>query len=731
MRAFVFLFSLLVLAAPAAAQAPGVTVPVARTEVAKGAGTIVGLKDRPADARDLDGARGDWNGRLPGFGGVLLYSRGELVYEDHIWDAYGADSGQDAQRLAVQDPLNEAAPETYRVDPALQYVPGEFGVPTGPLAYATNYGDLPLQEAADLSELRLGTDADGALWVLGRTTTMKETDHTALLLLLDTVPGETSRPVPYGSGLTTTRGDVAVLLTGDSGSWTDLATGEVHAFGGVATNPEGYENTMEARVPASALGSARKFGVAAAAGLLEGDALTIANVAFRTKEPVRDYFDKQQALALERGTIDPFFATADLDRMAGGENERFVPGPGYHDRNFLSSETISVEGGRNGVLQHYGVYVPSGYDRSRPTPAQYWMHFRGGRAHIAAAVVPGIHHDMGETAHSLVITPEGRGKDKWYMGKSHVDFDEVWRDSHRRFAIDRNRTYVAGHSMGGWASWLLPVLYPDRFAATYPASGLPAFEESTTGLLENLREVPAVIFHGTEDELVPVTGAIDQANRLQELGYRYRLYLFPGQEHYGPPIVDQWSDGVRYEHAFVRNPNPARVTFSRSMPMEKAVETYAADGVALDFSFDRAYWMSGLEPVDGAAGIARFDGSSQAIAERPHTTFPEVGGPALPDQAGPYAMRGQAWVTASQAPAGETRNAFTASLTGARAVTLSLRRMRLDVERPLTGEITTEAPLRLTLRGAKGAEATLDGSPVQMDGATVTVPAGTHTLVLR
>jgi pimeloyl-ACP methyl ester carboxylesterase len=710
MRALLLLVALLVLTAPAAAQV-GVTVPVARTEVAKGTGTIVGQKAKTAGPRTVDGDTGDWQGRLPGFGGVLLHSRGELVYEDHIWDAYGADSGQDAQRLAVQDPLNEAAPETYRVDPALQYVPGEFGVPTGPLAYATNYGDLPLQDAADLTELRLGAGEDGALWVLARTTTMKADSRTALLLLLDTVAGEAERQVGYG--LTTTRGDVAIVLTRSGGTWTDLATGEKHAFDGVAFNDEGYENAIEARIPKTALGGSAKPGVAAATANGDGQ---IANVAFRTQEPVRDYFDKQQALALEQGTIDPFFTTADLGRMAAGANERFVPGPGYHDRNFLSSEEISTEGPRSGVLQHYGVYVPTGYDRSRRTPAQYWMHFRGGRAHIAAAVVPGIHHDMGETAGALVIAPEGRGKDKWYMGKSHVDFDEVWRDSHKRFAIDRDRTYVAGHSMGGWASWLLPVLYPDRFAATYPASGLPSFEESTTQLLENLREVPAVIFHGTEDELVPVTGAIDQAQRLQELGYRYRLYLFPGQEHYGPPIQDQWSEGVRYEHSFVRNPNPAQVTFSRSMPMEKAVETYAADGVPLDFSFDRAYWMSGLEPVDEAAGIARFDGRSHGIPERAHTTFPEAGGPALPDQAGPYAMEGQAWVPGAAPEA--TRNAFTATLTGARAVTLNLKRMRLDLARELTGEITTDAPLTLTLRDGKRSR-------------TVEVPKGKHTVVLR
>ena len=98
---------------------------------------------------------------------------------------------------------------------------------------------------------------------------------------------------------------------------------------------------------------------------------------------------------------------------------------------------------------------------------------------------------------------------------------------HKLVRIDRNREYIAGHSMGGWASWLLPILYPDRFAAAFPASG-PATQglwagceqdacfqsandgrprdEWLTPLLENLRWVPYVNYQGAADELVPVTG---------------------------------------------------------------------------------------------------------------------------------------------------------------------------------------------------------------------------------
>src|SRR5439155_10126234 len=105
-------------------------------------------------------------------------------------------------------------------------------------------------------------------------------------------------------------------------------------------------------------------GVAVAAGRpnAAGDGLAdlglgphVANVAFRSAEPVRENFDKQQALDLLAGTIDRFFTTADLSALRAGANQRFEPASGYFERDFRSSDDISNEGGEDGILQPYGV----------------------------------------------------------------------------------------------------------------------------------------------------------------------------------------------------------------------------------------------------------------------------------------------------------------------------------------------------------------------------------------
>ena len=760
--------------------------PVLSTEVPVGAAGTERLARVQPSEKTIDGDAGDWRGRLPGFGGAVLHSAGELLYQDHLFDAYGPDDGRDAERLAVQDPLMEAVPETYRIDPALQAnLPGEFGLPVpAQFSYSTNYGDLDHADQADLSELRLAATRSD-LFVLARTTTMlaeapaedEPPARTALLMLIDS-GGDATDPVevPFGAGIRTERADRALLLVEDRGWIADLRTGAVEPLppGAVATDPAGWGNAIEARVPRAALGEVH--AVAAASGLADpgadglkdlGLGANLANVAFRADEPVRDWWDKRQALALHAGTIDEFFQEVSLRRLRRGANERWSPGPGYHERVFRSSENISEERGREGILQHYGIYLPSSYEAGEASPLQFWMHWRGGTANAAAALAPKIFHELGEGVDTIVVSPRGRGTSRWYVGKGHVDFRQVWRDVHRRFTVDRDRTYVAGHSMGGWASFLLTILYPDRFAAALPASppvtqgmwtGLDfagcddleaggytpcyggandgdARTQHTRRLLENVRHVPWAIFHGAADELVPVSGVTRQVERLVQLGYRHRYYLFPAQEHYGPPVTDEWQEGARYMHRFARPRAPARVSYVRDMPFERATETIQSDDVPFDFSFDRAYWMSHLEPVDPETGVARFEGTSHAVAERPRAAVPEAGGPAAPGQTGPYAMTGIAWLGDPLAAQPAPENAFTAELSGAGRVRLHLRRMELDPAAPLSGRVSTDAPLTLELRAPWGGTTPtvlVGGEPVPVTRTgrvlSLALPVGTSEL---
>jgi hypothetical protein len=173
------------------------------------------------------------------------------------------------------------------------------------------------------------------------------------------------------------------------------------------------------------------------------------------------------------------------------------------------------------------------------------------------------------------------------------------------------------------------------------------------------------------------------------------------------------------------------------MPMELAVEQVNSDKVPLSFNFDHAYWMSGLEPVDPAKGTARIDARTFAIPEPKRDLAPDVAAPISAGQSDPSAMEGQAWVVhPGTEPA--ARNAFEAELSGARAVRLDLQRMRISSRRTVSGDLETQAPLRLELLGdwAQRVTARIDGTPLAVERVSktvvaVTIPAGKHALTLE
>jgi dienelactone hydrolase len=780
--------------------------PVVSAAVPPGTGAFEALPVATPGPRIVDGDISDWTGEATSYGGTSVVSDGELIYQDHIFDAHGPDDGRDARRYENTDQAEDVIPQAYRIDSLAQAdLRGELGAPIpDQFAYDDSVGDAAShQDNADLVEVRVALRGNNLL-LLARTTTLTAPDQTALVLLADTIESSEVREVGFNSGLTTSTGDFAVFLSNAAATVTNLADGESKPLAGgqVAVNADGFTNAIEARIPLNAIGGDQGLRLALAAGTLagsgdsfadialdpgEGDLdpvesaidaanppdakpqTNVANVAFRYDEPVRMWFEKQQGLALNAGTIDPFFTDVDAAKLRAGVSERYVPGPGYHDRIFESTTTPAIlqESGRNGLFQHYGIYLPASFNGD-PMPLQLWLHWRGGFAHSGAAVVPKVFKQFGEDKDTIVVAPSGRGTSTWYVGRGHVDFQEVWSDVMDSYPIDRDHVYVTGHSMGGWGSYLLTLLYPDRFAAAAPVAGpvtqgawtgadfdgcdefstgeySPCFiaandsrprDQFTRKLLRNALHVPYAILHGTSDELVFYSGVARQAEELANLGYRFRFYTYPGYEHYSHPIMDQWSEAARYLHTFSRDPNPAHVVYKRDMPFEVATEEVQSGGADLDFSFDSAYWMSGLSPVDDATGIATFDGRSLAIPETPHLAVPDTGAPTSPGQTGPYTITGLQWTADPTAAVPVLSNAFEAILEGADAVTLDVDRMALDTASSITGSVSTEAPLALGFLGdwAAAPTVTVDGTtvPTALDGKLLTVdlPAGDHEITI-
>lgn len=770
-------------------QHPLDLLPVLSYPIPRGGLARCAAPSRTPSLKRADGDPSDWIGEPTRIGGTTRLDAGESIHTEFLFDAYGADDGTDAQRLARLNPLAGIDARLLRFDALSQALGDQLGVPQ-PIGADDRYGNATgLGDEADLREVRWAAQRE-SVFLLARWSTLTDPARAQLLVLLDTDSDDgAEREIGFGSGLRTTRYDRALLLTAGGAVLRELVAGteSTPPATRVAVNADGWTNALEAELPASLFAPQTAVAVVALR-LNEDGSRTPANVAYRANEPVTIYSERLQALALAQHTVDDFNLALDLDALRGGASETVFPAPGYHERQFASGDNISREDGENGRWQPYGLFVPSGY---APAPAEVplsiWLHYRGGKAHSGAAWTPRLIQALGEHPGHLVITPRGRGTSTWYVTQAHQDFFEVLADTQALFPnIDARRRYLSGYSMGGYGTYLFGLLYPDQFAAGYATSGAvtqgawtglgpddftcglpggtvpgvgelenPCFVEANESdanaqlmyrVLENALHFPLTIHHGSNDQLALTPGALRMGLRLLELGYRYDQTIFAGYEHFTQAIVDEWADGAAFMHQFQVPERPRQVRYKLVPAMLRALNTVRANDVAFDFRPDGAWWVDELivrDPDDtDPAQFAMIDAESFMLPAPRTLAVPRlvqvrpdaVSTPVLSIGAHstPYVRTGLDWIELGELA---TRNGFSATLTRLSAATLDVAGMGLDLSQSVTATLQTDGDTQLTLRGVDRAlRVTLGGTAVDarvQDGRIrLTLPAGTHELIL-
>src|SRR5207302_4200007 len=94
-----------------------------------------------------------------------------------------------------------------------------------------------------------------------------------------------------------------------------------------------------------------------------------------------------------------------------------------------------------------------------------------------------------------------------------------------RHRIDPSRIYLTGLSPGGNGTWWLAEAYPHKWAAIAPVSA------GVHPDLQKVRHIPAWIFQGAKDRLVPVERTRSLVRQLQEAGADVRYTEVPDQGH--------------------------------------------------------------------------------------------------------------------------------------------------------------------------------------------------------
>ncbi len=205
---------------------------------------------------------------------------------------------------------------------------------------------------------------------------------------------------------------------------------------------------------------------------------------------------------------------------------------------------------------NYRLFSPN-EDHGEPLPLVLWLHGAYGRGNHNQKQLFYGYNGFGPAFFSdperqkefpcYVLAPQCPGGKLWIKFRNNtstrylrwvMDLMDELVETH---SIDRNRIYVTGQSMGGFATWVLLAEYPGRFAGAVPICGGAPLRK-----LKKRLETPVWAFHGDKDRLVRPwrTRKAVEAARTRPVEVKYTH--FPEERHFiGPkvfsePELDEW-----------------------------------------------------------------------------------------------------------------------------------------------------------------------------------------------
>ena len=178
----------------------------------------------------------------------------------------------------------------------------------------------------------------------------------------------------------------------------------------------------------------------------------------------------------------------------------------------LIAQTDSIL--HDGIQRNYILYTPSAADGTEELPLVINMHGRGSNAFQQSAY--GVMNPVADLNDFIVVYPDAlsyAGTTQWnvFSGSADLGTDDrgfllALIDSlDADLAIDRDRIYTCGMSMGGYMSYRMICEFGDVFAAMASVTGVPLFSVLDSCAAGG-RKVPVLQMHGTGDLVVPYAG---------------------------------------------------------------------------------------------------------------------------------------------------------------------------------------------------------------------------------
>lgn len=122
--------------------------------------------------------------------------------------------------------------------------------------------------------------------------------------------------------------------------------------------------------------------------------------------------------------------------------------------------------------------------------------------------------EQGHEYNFIVASPQCP-KNKYWTEEDW--FDSLYADLMSKYRIDTTRIYVTGISNGGFGTWQVAMDHPDMFAAIAPLCG--GVNDKDTSNICSLKDLPVWTFHGTADNMIPISETERIVNKLAVYGH--------------------------------------------------------------------------------------------------------------------------------------------------------------------------------------------------------------------
>lgn len=132
--------------------------------------------------------------------------------------------------------------------------------------------------------------------------------------------------------------------------------------------------------------------------------------------------------------------------------------------------------------------------------------------------------EKGRSFDFIAVSPQCPSGKLW---SSEDWFGPLYEELLEKYPIDTNRVYLTGVSMGGGGVFDVAKDYPDAFAALAPLCAWA----STTERICNLKEIPIWTFHGTKDDVVPISQTESKVKALKDCQGNIEFTRLEGEGH--------------------------------------------------------------------------------------------------------------------------------------------------------------------------------------------------------